>query len=90
MTLLKYIRVFFLALYWKLPQGKELDWNPQESAIERSLTKEKRKRRKKKRKLRQLPPREKTIAYQGNYSSSRPKNLRFSDQRRLRRMYRNS
>lgn len=77
-----------MVLYWQLPIGKGQELNvPQ--GIERVLNRKKEIRRKLKPRPRHVIPRKKKEKIHAKYRSSKPKDHRFSDQQKLRRMFRN-
>lgn len=85
------LRLILLTFNLHLPRG---DYKNLESAVDENISRELgRHKEKRKRRIRKIQPRpfsrnEKVKIHQG-YQSSRPRDLRFSDQRKLRRMYRN-
>lgn len=87
MTILRYLRVLILSLYWQLPKAKEIDL-----VIRPEVSKEQRrkvdKRKRIKKEHHKLPPVQRRTFYHQRFSSTKPKDHRFSDQRKLRRMYR--
>lgn len=87
MTFLKYLKIFILSLYWKLPQAKEIDFTAQMEVVWTAKRKQV-----KKRKLRRtrpdLPPIRRQILAHQRYRGVKPKDPRFSNQRKLRRMFR--
>ncbi len=81
----KYLRILLLSLYWQLPsKGRELVPTLE---IAREFRREK--RRKKLKRLRQISWKERRMPLHRGYGKSKPKDVRFSNQRKLRRMYRN-
>lgn len=85
MTILKYLRLIVLALYWQLPQSKQVEVAKDEN-ISREFSRKKRKKYKRKKQTQQLPFRQREPKIHRAYSV-KPKDARFSDQRKLRRMF---
>lgn len=87
MTLFKCLRIIFLSIYWQLPNSKEVDLTVQAEVVtELNRKVVKRKRLKKKRE--KLPQVQRKVLGHRGFRKTRPKDPRFSDQRRLRRMFR--
>ncbi len=87
MTIFKYVRMFLLSLYWQLPQAKGIDLRGQ-TEISKSFNRIKEKQKKLKKKRQKLPLVQRKTSVHQQYKQTKPKSLRFSDQRKLRRMYR--
>jgi hypothetical protein len=81
--------VILMALYWQLPAslGVEL---VQREIISRELDARKEKRKKLKRKVNYVPPKIKRAQIHQQYRNSKSRDARYSNQQKLRRMYRNS
>lgn len=78
-----------MSLYWHMPVDKDVNLIHPES-ISRELNQNKKQIKKKKLpRTRNEPPRLKRLKQSLNYKNSRAKDVRFSDQRKIRRMYRN-
>lgn len=87
MFIFKIMRIILLSLYWQMPRAKDAIL-PQQSRIERDLSQ--RKVKKQIRQKQRLPAIIKKSGFNQNYKRGRPKDARYSNQRSLRRMYRNS
>ncbi len=87
MTILKYLRVLLLSLYWKLPIGIEVEFSSQ-TELSRELNRRIEKRKGLKKSTGKLPLKQKKNFRHQGYKNTKPKDLRFSNQRKLRRMYR--
>lgn len=77
-----------MSLYWQLPMGEEVTLHESQS-ISRELTKKKEKKKRHTRSTHHEPVRNKKPKLHQRYSSSAPRDVRFSNQKKLRRMYRN-
>lgn len=78
-----------MSLYWHMPVGKDVTLEESQS-ITRELSKKKEKKKTQKRIPKHEPFRRKSEKLHQKYKSTRPLDSRYSDQRKLRRMYRNS
>lgn len=78
-----------MSLYWHLPVSKNVDLVQRET-LTRELESKKEKRKKLKRKVRYEPPKIKRQQIHQQYRNSSSRDARYSNQKRLRRMYRNS
>lgn len=78
-----------MALYWQLPIGKVVSQSEAQSII-RELSKKKRQKKILKRQPTYEPPKIKKQKIHQQYRSTSARDHRYSDQRKLRRMYRNS
>ena len=84
-----FLRALLLVINLHLPGSGKLHL-PETERIHRELEREE---RKKKLRRKQLPKRRERFVKKriyGKYTSTKPKDHRYSDQRKLRRMYRNS
>lgn len=77
-----------MSLYWQLPVNKTVDLVQRET-LSRELESRKEKRKKLKRKVRYEPPKIRREKIHQKYRSTRAQDARYSNQRSLRRMYRN-
>ena len=78
-----------MSLYWQLPVGKTL--GPKETqSLSREFNRKKVKRKILKKKVRYEPPRQKKQNIHHQYKSSKARDSRYSDQQKLRRMYRST
>lgn len=78
-----------MSLHWHLPVSKSVDLVQRET-LTRELESKKEKRKKLKRKVKYAPPKLKRTQIHQQYKNSKSRDVRFSNQQRLRRMYRNS
>lgn len=90
MRVTKFIQALILALYWQLPLGKQTELRVVQNPITRDLSK-KRKQEKKRRRQQQQQFKwhEQKRKISGYKKITKPKDVRFSDHRKLRRMYLN-
>lgn len=84
MRIFQILRIVLLSLYWRLPTERD-DFFAAPVSLVRELRKEKRKTKR----LKKSPLIRRQKYFHRGYKSSKPKGHRFSDQRKLRRMYRN-
>lgn len=79
-----------MSLYWQMPVGKDVTLTHEAQSITRELSKKKEKKRTQKRLPKHEPFKFKKQKLNQKYKSTKPLDARYSDQRKLRRMYRNS
>lgn len=79
-----------MALYWQVPVNHTRDFQLESQGITREFEKKKEKRKKLTRQDKHVPLKQRRIKLHQKYRNTRPPDHRFSDQRKLRRMYRNS
>lgn len=77
-----------MALYWQLPVSPGVEI-AQAEIISRELDQRKEKRKKLKRSVRHEPPKIRRARIHQQYKNSSSRDARYSNQKRLRRMYRN-
>jgi hypothetical protein len=87
MTISKYLRILLLALYWKLPSAKGVDFS-QVTEVSKELNHRKEKRKRLNKRRDRLPLKQKKLFRHQGYKNTKSKDPRFSNQRKLRRMYR--
>lgn len=90
MFIFKIMRIILLSLYWQMPRAKDAIL-PQQSRIERDLSQKKVKKQiRQKRQKQRLPAIIRKSGFNQSNKRGRPKDTRYTNQRSLRRMYRNS
>lgn len=89
MTVFKYIRILLMSLFWQMPRAKEIDLRGQ-TEISWDLNRRETKRKRLKKKREKLPPKERKLVRHHGFRNSKSKDARYSNQRSLRRMYRNT
>lgn len=87
MTISKYLKILLLAVYWKLPSAKEVDFS-QATEVSKELNHRKEKRKRPNKRRDRLPLKQKKLFRHQGYKNTKSKDPRFSNQRKLRRMYR--
>lgn len=91
----KFLRALLLSLYMEMPTRKETHLKSH-SAIERvreeaGVTREERKKKQvEQRRKKANPFRHHKVIYRGGYKGTKSRDHRYSNQQKLRRMYRNS
>lgn len=87
MTVFKYLKIIMLSLFWQLPRAKAIDFRAQPE-LTRDLNRKVVKRKRLKRNRENLPKIQRKILGHPKFQRTRPKDPRYSDQRKLRRMFR--
>lgn len=87
MMILNYLRLILLSLYWQLPLTKVTDLKGQTHVVN-ILNRREVKRKRLKKKRQRLPIKQKKNLGHQKFRKTKAKDARFSDQKKLRRMYR--
>ena len=84
----RFFQALILSLAWQIPRGRDIYGTKTATLARESTPREKQRHRERRQRLkRAVPPR--YLVQRGGYAGSHSKDRRFSNQRLLRRMYRN-